>query len=408
MLGHGAWTVAIATARRQKEWEMRTATQRRVSRAKPKFGMIALGVVVLVMSVAPIASAGEPVDIKLASSTEGRTLKLGDIADDDNLVAVAFQKRNLSYVRWSKNYGSSFAPRRALRAGLRATDPRVAVCDDLVFAVSIWQSDVTRNVGVDYRDVLTGTNGSFSLGAGSLADVACFGEVVAVTYVLDDHLWLAVHEGSCANPCVPEVKLDLGTGNFDSPPRISSDGDGFVAAWVTDGIAVQHFAYDADGGGGSFNITPSPVATLMAGKNVYLPVLGGGGPRVALAYGRDGQTHVRIRDGYGAPFGPRIIVSRFCRNCPEGRSQPESVDVSGGNILVEVLRGGGVPTAYEANAFVTTDNGSHWVKKPGHGGGFQRGVLFVAKYAEVWDAHFYNGFPYPETEQLIGFHVRNL
>ena len=389
---------------------MRTATQRRVSRAKPKFGMLALGVVVLVMSVAPIASAGEPADIKLASSTEGRTVKLGNVDVDDNLVAVAFQKRNRSYVRWSKNYGSSFAPKLALRAGLRAADPRVAVCDDLVFAVSIWQSDAMQEVGVDHRDVRTGTRGRFSLGAGRLADVACFGEVVAVTWVLNDHLWLAaldIFEGSCPNPCVPHVKMDLGTGNFDNPPRITSDGDGFVVAWVTDGIAVQHFSYDA-GGSGGFTLTPSLVATLMAGQNVYLPVLGGGGSRVALAYGRNGQTHVRIRDGYGAPFGPRIIVSRFCRNCPEGRSQPESVDISGGNILVEVLRGGGVPTAYEANAFVTIDNGSHWVKKPGHGGGFQRGVLMVAKYAEVWDAHFYNGFPYPETEQLIGFHVRNL
>ena len=110
--------------------------------------------------------------------------------------------------------------------------------------------------------------------------------------------------------------------------RVSSDGDGFVAAWVTDGIAVQHFKYEAATGGG-FDITPGPVDTLMAGKDVYLPVIAGRGNRVALAYGRDGQTHLRTSDDYGAPFGPRIIVSNYCRNCSYGSSEPLSVDVRG-------------------------------------------------------------------------------
>lgn len=365
--------------------------------------------IVALTLAAPLASAAQPPDIQLATGNSGRTLKLGDVANDDDLVAVVFQKRNLSYLRWSTNDGSSFTPKAALRSGLRATDPRVAVCGDLVFAVSIWQSDVTRRVGVDYRDVVTGTGGRFSLGAGGLADVACFGEVVAVTWVLDDHLWLAVHEGPCANPCVPDVKLDLGAGNFESPPRISSDGNGFVAAWVTDGIAVQHFAYNA-GVGGTFNLTPGPVATLMTGKNVSLPVIAGRGPRVALAYARDGQTHLRTSDDYGAPFGPRIIVSNYCRNCPRGGSEPLSVDVRGDLILVEVLRGDGraTPTAFSSHGRFTSTAGSQWSSTTGHAGGFQMGVILSnTSIAEVWDVHFYSGFPYDEPQE-IGFHVHNL
>ena len=370
------------------------------------------GIVIAILALAlaaPLASAAQPTDMQLATGNSGRTLKLGDIANDDDVVAVVFQKRNLSYVRWSKNQGSSFAPKVALRSGLRAKDPRVAVCDELVFAVSIWPSAVSRNVGLDYRNVVTGTSGRFSLGAGSLADVACFGEVVAVTWVVDGHLWLAVHEGSCANPCTPEVKLDLGVGNFDSPPRISSDGNGFVAAWVTDGIAVQHFAYDA-GVGGVFNITPGPVVTLMAGKGVSLPVIAGRGPRVALAYERDGQTHLRTSDDYDAPFGPRIIVSSYCRNCPRGGSEPISVDVRGDLILVEVLRvdGRATPAAISSHGRVTTTNGSQWSSTTGHRGGFQMGVsLTPTSIAEVWDVHFYSGFPYDEPQE-IGYHNHNV
>ena len=146
-----------------------------------RIGRAAAIAIVALALAAPLASAAQPPDIQLASGPSGRTLKLGDIANDDDVVAVAFQQRNVSYVRSSTDYGSSFAPKVALRGGFRATDPRVAVCNDLVFAVSIWESNAARNVGLDYRDVVTGTSGRFSLGGGGLADVACFGEVVAVT-----------------------------------------------------------------------------------------------------------------------------------------------------------------------------------------------------------------------------------
>jgi hypothetical protein len=372
---------------------------------------IGRGIVIAVLALAlaaPLASAAQPKDIQLASGDSGRTLKLGDIANDDDLVAVVFQERNLSYVRWSNDAGSSFVPKVALRGGGRAKEPRVAVCDDMVFAVSIWQSAASRHVGLDYRNVVTGTSARFSLGAGSLADVACFGEVVAVTWVVDGHLWLAVHEGSCAKPCTPDFKLDLGSGNFDSPPRISSDGEGFVATWVTDGIAVQHFAYDA--GGDAFNIAPGPVVTLMAGKDVSLPVIAGRGPRVALAYQRDGQTHLRTSDDYGTPFGPRIIVSRYCRDCPRGGSEPLSVDIRDDVILVEVLRvdGRATPAAISSHGLVSTNNGSQWSSTTGHVGGVQMGVILTTtSIAEVWDVTFYSDFPY-HAPQEIGYHIHNL
>jgi hypothetical protein len=370
-------------------------------------GPLALALLATLM-VAPVVSAGESAPITLASASDGRTLKLGDVASDDNLVGVVFQEKNRSYLRWSENYGQSFESKVALRKGKRATEPRVAVCDDLIFAVSLWQTAVAREVGVDYRNVVTGDKGKFSLGQGYLADIACFGEVVAVTWVQSDHLWLAVHEGPCANPCSPAVKLDLGTGDFDNPPRITSDSDGLTATWITTGLAVQHFGY-SPGGAGGFTIVAGPVLTLMAGKDVRVPVIAGLGPRVVVAYKHNGQTHARISDDMGASFGPRIIVSMFCRNCPEGASQPDSVAVRGSNILVEVLRAGGIPPAYEAVAFVSRNSGDSWEERSTHNGGFQRGVLLTsATFAEAWDAHFYNGFPYPDTEQLIGFQVQSL
>jgi hypothetical protein len=360
------------------------------------------------LMVAPVVSAGESAPITLASASDGRTLKLGDVASDDDLVGVVYQEKNRSYLRWSENYGQSFESKVALRKGKRATEPRVAVCDDLIFAVSIWQTAVGSNIGVDYRNVVTGDKGKFSFGPGYLADIACYGEVVAVTWVQDDHAWLAVHEGPCSNPCSPAVKRDLGTGDFDNPPRITSDSDGFTATWITTGLAVQHFRYSA-GGAGGFNIVAGPVLTLMAGKDVRVPVIAGLGERVVVAYRRNGQTHLRISDDLGSSFGPRIIVSKFCRNCPEGGSQPDSVAVRGSDILVEVLRAGGIPPAYEAVAFLSRNSGNNWEKRSTHNGGFQRGVLLTSgTFAEAWDAHFYNVFPYPDTEQIIRFQVQSL
>ncbi len=377
-----------------------------------KFRSVAAGPLLMALLaalvVAPAVTAAVPAPITLASASDGRTLKLGDVASDDDLIAVVFQEKARSYVRWSRNSGQSFASRVALRDGLRARDPRVAVCGDLIFAVGGWEAAAGRKVGVDYRDVVTGENGRFSLGPGTMADIACFGEVVAVTWVHDDHVWLAVHERACTNPCSPTVKLDLGTGNLDSPPRITSDGDGFTATWITTGLAIQHFGYNA-GGAGGFSIVAGPVLTLMAGKDVHVPTIAGRGPRIVVAYERSGQTHMRISDDVGASFGPRVIVSSYCRDCSRGGSQPESVDVRGDLILVEIVRvdGRATPAAYSAHGLLTSDDGSHWSTTTGHTGGSQRGVLLSGAIAEAWDRHFYNGNPYPETEQLIGFQVQS-
>jgi hypothetical protein len=60
-------------------------------------------------------------------------------------------------------------------------------------------------------------------------------------------------------------------------------------------------------------------------------------------------------------------------------------------------------------AYLSTDSGNTWVKKPpSNDGGFRRGVLLSdGNYAEAWDFHFYNGAPYPTKDQLIGFHIRS-
>jgi hypothetical protein len=255
--------------------------------------------------------------------------------------------------------------------------------------------------------VVTGDKGKYILGPGVKPDVACYGELVAVTWWQDDHAWLAVHEGPCASPCSAGV-IDLGFADFDSPPRITAHAEGFTATWITTGLAVQRFDYTG-GGGGGFPIEPGPVLTLMAGTDVRLPQISGLGSRVVIAYARSGQTHLRISDDMGSSFGSRIIVSKYCRDCPEGGSQPDSVAVRGSDLVVEVIRGGGVPTAYEMVAFASRNSGETWTQRSSHGGGFQRAVLVEgANFAEVWDAHFYNGFPYPETEQLISFQVRSL
>lgn len=365
-------------------------------------------VLIALFALAPSAGATGSGDIVLARGADGRTLKLGDLASDDNLIGVVFQKRGRSYLRWSNDSGESFAPRVALRSGLRAKNPRVAVCNDMVFAASVWPTSASNKVGIDYRDIVTGESGRYSLGMGDAADVACFGDVVAATYEHDDQAWLAIHEGPCASPCSPTVRMALGPTTYGSPPRITSDYGGFTATWVDDGLAIQHFEYTA-GGAGGFSIEPGPVLELMAGKDVRAPQIAALGQRVVVAYVRAGQTHVRVSDDVAASFGPRIIVSRFCRDCLEGGSLPQSVAVRGSLILVEVLRVAGTPPGYQGVAFLTRDGGASWEKRSTGFGGARRGVLLShAVFAEAWDNHYYNGPPYSQWDQLIGFRVDDL
>ncbi|HEY7024131.1 MAG TPA: hypothetical protein VH371_04130 [Candidatus Limnocylindrales bacterium] len=339
------------------------------------------------LALAQVAAAAEA-PITLASASDGRTLKLGDIASDDFLV-VAFQQRNLSYIRWSMNEGHSFASKFALHDGLPAKDPRVATCNDSIFAVSSWPG-ATPEVGLFYRNFVTGDVGNYSLGAGSMADVSCFGDIGAVTWVNAGHLWLAARTSDvsdCSGPC-PTLTLDLGTGDFTSPPRITGDYAGFSVAWLTSGLTVQHFDYDS-GSGDNFTLTPKPSLTLMAGKGVSDPLISGLGERLVVAYQRAGRTHIRISDDQASSFGPRIVVPGPCTSCANGGPRPMSVSISGAHILVEVSRAAGSPLAYAMNGFLTGDSGATWTKVSTRAGGSQSGIIIEgATYAEVWDHDF--------------------
>lgn len=368
----------------------------------------AVAFVVLALAV-PSAAAAQPPDMQLETGPNNRTLRLGDIASA-NQIAVVFQNTNKSYLRWSADGGTTFTPRHVLRDGLRAKNPRVDACADMVWIASEWQSDVTQKVGVDYFDTNLSTTGRFSLGAGTHPDVACFGNVVAVTWWLDDHNFLAMSDGPCGNPCVPALKYDLGPSDFDNPARIAADGNGFAVSWIrdpdqiTEALNVQHFQVYTSGG---LNVLADPIVSMLVNKDFFSPVIAGDGSRVVVAYSRRGQTHMRISDDHGANFGPRIIVSNFCRDCPEGGSQPMGIDARDGDILVEVLRAGGLPPDFDARGFLTHNDGNRWLKTPSNRGQ-KFGVLLGDTLAEVWDDSLARGFPYPSRPQVIMFHIRNI
>ena len=237
---------------------------------------------------APLAAAAQPPDIQLASGPARSTLKVGDVAAA-NAIAVVFQQKSYSYMRWSTDGGATFAPQAALRGGLKAKDPRVAACGNMIWASSTWRTNSDDKVGVDYRNVSLGTTGKFSLGAGQHTDVACFGNVVAVTWWLHEHNFLAVSDGPCANPCTPAFKYDLGSSDFDDPARIGADGTGFVVSWdrdphlVTESLGIQHYQIDTSGG---LNVTADPVTSLLVSQQFYSPVIAGDGSRVVVAYSR--------------------------------------------------------------------------------------------------------------------------
>jgi hypothetical protein len=356
--------------------------------------------VLATLAFVPVVSATDGAPRTLATEPYGRTLKLGDIASDDHL-AVVFQDKNVSYVRWSNNEGKTFSSRVALQDGLPSKDPRVASCNDSIFAVSNLQTATGTEVGLYYRNFVTRDNGNIGVGVGDLADVACYGDVAAVTWVDNDHAWLSTFD--CFDPCALIETLDLGTGDFSSPPRISGDYGGFTVAWLTTGLAIQHFEFGNEG-----TLTPGPVLTLMAGKGVTAPEISALGQRVVVAYVRAGRTHIRISDDVASSFGPRIVVSTACSNC-SGAVWPDSISVRGATIVVEAIRPFGSPISYAMNSYVSLDSGGSWAKGASREGGFQRAVILEnGGFAEVWDRHFYNAYPYPAAQQVIGFQVRDL
>ena len=358
---------------------------------------------VLLVLIVPSAAAAQPANIQLETGPNNRTLRLGDIASA-NQIAVVFQNANKSYLRWSADGGTTFTPRHVLRNGWRAKNPRVDACADMVWVASEWHSDVNQNVGLDFFDTGADTTRRFRVGPGAAPDVACFGNVVAVTRWNAGHIYVNMYNGPCGPSSCVGIQRDLGPGDFDSPARVAATDNGFAVSWLTASLNVQHFEVTTSGG---LHVVPGPVVSMLQNKDVRKPVVAGDGSRVVVAYSRLGQTHMRISENYGASFGPRIIVSKFCRDCPEGGSQPMGIDARGGDILVEVLSAGGAPPDYDAKGFLTHNDGNNWLKTPSNRGQ-KFGVLRGDTLAEAWDDSLARGFPYPSRPQVIMFHIRNI
>ncbi len=361
---------------------------------------------VMVLSVgSAIAAASGEAGTVLA--TGDRPVILGDLATADNILApadnnigVVWQKGNLSFIRWSADRGDTFAARRSLRgAGLEATDPRLATCGDFLWAASVWRSGDIAEIGIDWFAPGSAQSGRFTIGLGHSPDIACFGDVLGVTYSRDERLRLAIFEGPCANACVPASDQDLGTAPEFELATIAATDRGFVVARQANGILVHRFIVTDDGGG--LDVSRKPAIEI--GQEGWFPQVAADGTRVVVAYQRLGQTHLRISDNRGKSFGPRIIVSRFCRNCFEGSSSPTSVDVRGSWILVEVVRGMGVPPAIEMQGFFSINTGQSWTKLDTHTGGHQHGVLVDGEVAEAWDKHLYADPVYGDVPQELRF-----
>jgi hypothetical protein len=347
-------------------------------------------VVSLAMSLSILtAAAGEAVastEIVIAPASPGESRLLGDIAAANNIV-VAWQQGHRSFIRWSTDNGSSFEPKYALRKGLRAKGPQVAACGDLLFAASTWTASGGSMLGVDYVD-LTGSSpvtGRFYVEQGRGADIACIGDVVALTWQDDEgNVQLAVVDGKCANPCVPAYREDLGHG--PGPSAVAAYDHGFVVVFPSDGFLVNTF--DVARVGDAINVTAHPSTRILAGKDVYSPQVAADGSRVVIAYELHGQTLMAVSDDRGQSFINRIIVSKFCRDCPEAGSAPDSVDVEGQNILVEVRAGAGMcpgPICAWDQAYFTRTDGAKWKTYSGHADRLAESVLIDGAIAEAWD-----------------------
>ena len=345
----------------------------------------------------PVASADDLGGIVIAPEVPGESRLLGGIAAADNIV-VAWQQGHLSFMRWSDDGGATFEPKVALRKGLRAKRPNVAACGDFIWAASTWKTSSGTLLGVDYRQVSAGDAGAgrFTIGRGHDADIACVGNIVALTWSdPDGHVQLAIVDGKCANPCAPAYRDDLGPGSPDlGNPVIAGYDHGFAVVFPNDGFLVNTFGVARVGG--SIVVTPVPSVRVLAGKGVFTPRIGADGARVVIAYERFGQTLMIVSDDRGATFGGRIIVSNYCRDCPEGGSSPESVDVLGPNILVEVGAAGGLCPRFNCgwtDGFFTRTDGQKWKKVSHHGDGSTSGQLVPGGIAEAWGDSGRTGSP---------------
>jgi hypothetical protein len=381
-----------------------------MKRSRFGFGLTVAALAVLVVGVGSTAAA-DPGDVVIATQNLHKTLVLGDVAAG-NAIGVDYQKGNHSYLRWSEDGGQTFSADWPLRAGSPSTSPRLASCGNWMWASSIARTTSgSASTIIDYLDVTApeSTAGHFRILDAFSADVACHGDVLAVAYSLSPVLMFAVMDGHCTDPCTPAYTTILSPYG-DEPSQVAAVSDGFVVTWPDNslafGLRVQHFT--VTGSGGSIVVTPDPVVTLMPGKQIARPVIAGDGSRVVVAYGKNGQTHMRISDDGGQTFGPRIIVSHFSTNTCCAGSQPLSVDARNGGILVEVGKGMGDPPDISMVGRFTSNDGGRWMTTTTHGGGTQIGVLLSGSVAEAWDSHDYASHIYGNVPQKIDFRTTSL
>ncbi len=369
-----------------------------------------VSLLVALMAFAPAVAAADEGTVLAA---DAKPLILGDIAGSElngglvYVLGVVWQNRGVSYIRWSTDEpgeGLTFEPAVPLRGGFKAKDPRIAACNDYLFATSVWNTPTGDMIGIDWRAPMSGPHaqGRYVLAPGTRPDIACMPNgLVAVTYMSDELARLAIFDGEfCGNPCVPMFQYNLGAAPYFGRATVAATDRGFVVSWMGPGIYVQRFVVTSSG--------ISAKALITVGQDSWYPQIASDGTRVVIAYHRRGQTHMRISENRGGTFGPRIIVSKFCLECPEGSSSPESVDVRDGRIMVHVVRGGGIPTALEQVRFLTSNDGNKWTKTAAGQGGSAFGVLLDGALAEAWDNHVYAGSIYGSQPQEIRFRGQSL
>jgi len=369
---------------------------------------VLFGSVVAVLAAASLAVgtalATDPGDITIATQALHKTLVLGDVAAD-NAIGVVYQRGAYSFLRWSTDGGQTFNAEWPLREGRPAKSPRLAACGDWLYATSQWRttSSGVPHLTVEFVNVTDpqSTAGRFRFVDLYGADIACHGDVIALTYSTSNGVFFAVMDGQCGQPCTPAFTTMVAPYS-DSSARVAAVDDGYVVTWPPgQGLAVQHFA--VSGTGTSVAVVADPVVTLMPGIGVFSPVIAGDGARVVVVYTRRNDTHMRISDDYGQTFGPRIIVKSISIDPCCGGSAPDSVDARDGRILVTFGAGGGDPPGIGMVGRFTKNDGATWRTTTGHGGGTQMGVLLNGVAAEAWDSHYYADRIYGNVPQEIDF-----
>ena len=382
--------------------------------SRPRLGLISTVATSLLIGALAFAPAVAAADDSTVLAADDRPLRLGDVAGSQlqggltQVLGVVWQNRGKSYIRWSTDdpaENMTFSAPVALREGLRATDPRLAACADYMFATSVWKTSNGDRIGIDWMAPASGpqARGRYVLGPGNRPDIACMPSngLVAVTYMSGELARLAIFDGEyCGNPCVPMFQHNLGAMPEFGRATVAATDRGFVVSWMGPGIYVQRFTVSSSG------VTAYPA--ISVGTNSWYPQIAADGERVVIAYQRRGQIHMRISENRGRTFGARIMVSRFCLDCPEGSSSPDSVDADDGRIMVHVARGRGTPAAIDQVRFLTANDGESWAKTSAGEGGSAFGVLLDGALAEAWDNHVYADSIYGSQPQEIRFRTQSL